>query len=182
MVWITFQPKNRSYFLPVFVEIDSVEIAKDYLIYIGWKKEHFDLYRTYTYNTLDYATAYERGCIIKDSGSSSLFVIEKQRDLMDNNYNDSFFYSYINVAEYEKNNDNLFHRKKIVKLAIEQLEALRTKEKLKAADGTWCRERTCPGGFFMYSEPDGIVDDGKFTCQSCQEHLRGLAKWPPKQF
>src|SRR5690554_5702444 len=89
-MWILFEPNDRFSYLPMYVELSSGDDEKyiyeimDVVAKLVLSNPKESIVKNYKplqkFSTLDYASAYERGCVIKTSSIGLKVVQEQQRD------------------------------------------------------------------------------------------------------
>jgi len=156
MTWFYFEPREKHYSNTIFVEIDTELNAKKFLT----EFRKFDLYdyaNPVDYNTLDYATSFQRGCAY-DYPNGVFKIYETQRL--------GSKYQYQTLEDYKKRSDVHFFDTVITSKFLNLTKEISPDDRF---DGCNCRH--C-GKAVAMAEPDGVKDDGKFSCWICRDKIK----------
>lgn len=156
MKWFYFEPRDKNYSNSIFVEIDNELNAKRFLT----EFRKFDLYdyaKPLNYKTLDYATYFQRGCAFEYP--CGIFKIYETQRLGSK-------YQYQTLDEYKKRSDVHFFDKVTTSKFLMQISSEKPAPTLDR-----CNCRHC-GKSVSMAEPDGIKDDGKFSCWVCSDKIK----------
>ena len=163
--WYHFRPSDIEDTKSVYVQIADKELAKQFIRHVGYALHEFRSIKEY--NTLDYATAKERGCA-EEYHAGALVYKEEQKP--------GSPYTYMPLDKFEKSKQAKFF---YLKDTNQFLDFLNNKPVVIEFDGCKCRE--C-NGYKPMAEPDKLKKDGMFTCFICRDRLKHLKKFPyPKE-